>query len=428
LAWIAQSDGLPGMVYALAACDLDGAGETEIIVGGERELSSEEYVGYLRILKGITWNTQNEMMSIDNVVLSVCPYSPCADSGFQLLVGTGCYNSWWPEPMYYGYSISGDFHQLDSPTLDSGWTSRIGETSKIMVSDLNGDGVEDIVCGSDYTYFQHSGTSWSWDSSIRITVCSSESTHTAVSLKGTYCFPYPRAEFDRMEIGDYDNDGDPDVVISYHMDCDDDTPGLVALDAHTWNTKWRIDPDSAVATGLSICQLTSSTTTSLCVAYQNGIVRIKDGANGNDLAVSQQLPRINHFAIGNLDQDPMIEICLASDDTLYIYESPSITTDVEQTEQPSITRNFSLFQNYPNPFNPETTIRFNIPFPCKVSVSIYNIKGERVRVFERSYPIGIHTLTWDGKNSTGQDVASGIYFYRLTAIGYQETKKMVLVR
>jgi hypothetical protein len=89
---------------------------------------------------------------------------------------------------------------------------------------------------------------------------------------------------------------------------------------------------------------------------------------------------------------------------------------------------FCLFQNYPNPFNPQTNIRFDIPVVSDVTITIYSILGERVREFEKRCEAGTHTLMWDGKNSSGADIASGVYFYKLSAGTYQETRKMVLIR
>ncbi len=89
---------------------------------------------------------------------------------------------------------------------------------------------------------------------------------------------------------------------------------------------------------------------------------------------------------------------------------------------------FCLFQNYPNPFNPQTNIRFALPVACNVTITIYSILGEKVREFEKRYEAGTHTLMWDGKNSSGEEIASGVYLYKLSAGIYQDTKKMVLIR
>lgn len=90
---------------------------------------------------------------------------------------------------------------------------------------------------------------------------------------------------------------------------------------------------------------------------------------------------------------------------------------------------FALSQNYPNPFNPQTQIFFSLPTDANVMLSIYNILGENIRVLIDGHrTAGIQTVIWDGKNNKGQDAASGIYFYKLQANNFIETKKMSLIR
>ncbi|KAA3631181.1 MAG: T9SS C-terminal target domain-containing protein [Calditrichaeota bacterium] len=88
-----------------------------------------------------------------------------------------------------------------------------------------------------------------------------------------------------------------------------------------------------------------------------------------------------------------------------------------------------LTQNYPNPFNLETTISFRLPQAGKVSVSVFNILGQEVRNLVSEYKeAGVHTISWDGKNKSGSDVASGMYLYKLKTDDYLETKKMLLIK
>jgi hypothetical protein len=90
---------------------------------------------------------------------------------------------------------------------------------------------------------------------------------------------------------------------------------------------------------------------------------------------------------------------------------------------------FELHQNFPNPFNPETSIRFGLPAATYVSLTVYNTLGQQVSVLaDAPYPAGRHTIVWDGRNCSGVKVASGVYFYRLEAGSFNETKKMLLVK
>ena len=88
-----------------------------------------------------------------------------------------------------------------------------------------------------------------------------------------------------------------------------------------------------------------------------------------------------------------------------------------------------LGQNYPNPFNPETDIYFSLPQRRTVSLIVYNVLGQKVRVLaEEEMDAGLHTLHWDGKSQNGSLAASGVYFYRLKTETFDQTMKMVLMK
>jgi len=83
-----------------------------------------------------------------------------------------------------------------------------------------------------------------------------------------------------------------------------------------------------------------------------------------------------------------------------------------------------LAQNYPNPFNPTTNISFSLPAKSRVTILVFNILGQRVAtVTDQEYPAGNHIVMWNASN-----VASGVYFYRMTAAEKTQTKKMVVLR
>ena len=98
---------------------------------------------------------------------------------------------------------------------------------------------------------------------------------------------------------------------------------------------------------------------------------------------------------------------------------------------------FELAQNYPNPFNPETKISYSLPKDCDVKLTIYNIMGQKIRVLvDEHQTAGCKSVLWDGKNDSGDDAASGIYFYRIrvedpasSGVGdFSDTKKLMLLR
>ncbi|MBN2709443.1 MAG: T9SS type A sorting domain-containing protein [Calditrichaceae bacterium] len=126
----------------------------------------------------------------------------------------------------------------------------------------------------------------------------------------------------------------------------------------------------------------------------------------------------------NLDLDG-VERIGTWDIGAYEYDgSTGITTEKPIPDQ------FSLSQNFPNPFNPITNIEYQISNAEFVTLKIFDVLGrEVVTLVKKTMPAGIHTAQWNGKNTAGQRVGSGIYFYRLkTANGFMRIKKMIMMK
>jgi hypothetical protein len=104
--------------------------------------------------------------------------------------------------------------------------------------------------------------------------------------------------------------------------------------------------------------------------------------------------------------------------------------DVAQLQSGSVLpQAYGLSQNYPNVFNPETQIAYQLPQAGLVSLKVYNIKGELVRTLVDEYEeVGYHIAVWDGRNTNGEEVASGVYFYRMVSNDFKATKKMILLK
>lgn len=110
----------------------------------------------------------------------------------------------------------------------------------------------------------------------------------------------------------------------------------------------------------------------------------------------------------------------------FIFGNP---TDIIPIATPILPETFQLSQNYPNPFNPETNISFDIPFKSMVSIKIYNILGREITTLvENKLSAGKYSVTWDGADSNGRKVSSGIYLYRIDAGNFTETRKMILLK
>jgi len=175
---------------------------------------------------------------------------------------------------------------------------------------------------------------------------------------------------------------------------------------------------------------------------------------------------------GNIDQTPMFDPnnfylsdtspCIDAGDTSSIYNDPEdvsnpgnadwpslgglrndmgayggpsrmILTDtptsIGETQDKRIPKGFSLEQNYPNPFNPSTTIRYDLSTTSKVVLKIFNLRGQAIQTLvDREQQAGTYSIHWDGKDSHGQKVSSGIYIYRLQTGSQTQSRKMLVLK
>lgn len=110
-----------------------------------------------------------------------------------------------------------------------------------------------------------------------------------------------------------------------------------------------------------------------------------------------------------------------------------VTVDIDLTqtgiEEGELPLALALRQNYPNPFRSGTIIAFGLPAPSGVKLDIYNVAGRRVTtVFDGTLSAGWHTASWDGRDSNGNEVSAGMYFYRVESGSNNVARKMILVR
>lgn len=101
-----------------------------------------------------------------------------------------------------------------------------------------------------------------------------------------------------------------------------------------------------------------------------------------------------------------------------------VITGVDNYQNKSIPESFDLYQNYPNPFNPSTNIKYSIPKSSLISIKVYDIIGNEIKTLvNEEKQIGTYELTWNAAN-----LPSGVYFYRIQAGSFVETKKMILLK
>lgn len=109
--------------------------------------------------------------------------------------------------------------------------------------------------------------------------------------------------------------------------------------------------------------------------------------------------------------------------------SNQITYSVVSNDNNSVEPFRQLLGNYPNPFNPETTIFYNLESESRVELTIYNLKGQKVRsLVNELQPKGHHQIVWNGTDDNDKNCSSGVYFYKLRNGRFSSTKKMILMK
>ncbi len=109
---------------------------------------------------------------------------------------------------------------------------------------------------------------------------------------------------------------------------------------------------------------------------------------------------------------------------------PDMTTPLAIGEDgSSLPGIYALHQNYPNPFNPSTTIRYELAKTSMVNLTIYNVRGQKVKtLLDARQGLGKHAIEWDGRNDAYNPVASGVYFVKMKAGDFNMTRKMILIK
>lgn len=139
---------------------------------------------------------------------------------------------------------------------------------------------------------------------------------------------------------------------------------------------------------------------------------------------------------GNVDFSPFLDYCSPPIPYYPVICSnlppsdPTISPcKIAVTSEQKIPKAFAISQNYPNPFNPSTVIKYDLPEPGHVKITIYNILGQKVRtVVDEDQEAGYKSVNWDGKDDQGKDVSTGIYFYQIKAGDFSVAKKMILLK
>jgi len=212
-----------------------------------------------------------------------------------------------------------------------------------------------------------------------------------------------------------------DIYPGYHGEL----PLQLVLNTKAGGVQFTIDydPSQVLINGLSAGNMVSD----LVLDYNDNGEQIKGVIY--DFGLDEFGPAIGELV--TLD----IEINNAADNlsnALKLIDFEIVTVDAHKLNVEvlgELPETYQLNQNYPNPFNIKTLISFDMPYSSTVRMDIYNVLGQLVKELYDGYlDAGSHQLIWDGSNSGGDKVTSGIYFYRFQAEKFDKTMKMLLVK
>lgn len=117
------------------------------------------------------------------------------------------------------------------------------------------------------------------------------------------------------------------------------------------------------------------------------------------------------------------------EDGLFTDSTNCVTIFITSNDENDVEAQTTLLGNYPNPFNPQTFISYELKTSAHVSLSIYNVKGQRIKnLVDQQEKEGKHTVIWDGTDSNGKNVTSGLYFYKMKSGKFSSSRKMILLK
>lgn len=186
---------------------------------------------------------------------------------------------------------------------------------------------------------------------------------------------------------------------------------------------------------------TGSSSNSTSILYNDTwVLDLSDNTWTEDTNSKTPDPRGNaRLAETSLDGSSKLVLFGGNSDTEYFddtwlfgggdYLSKEVPGEQPKEAAAAVPLAFELKQNYPNPFNPSTEIVFSIPKGEMVVVKVYSILGEEVRTLVNDFKTaGQYSVSWDGKDSAGHKVSSGVYLYRLQTNSHMEVKKMTFLQ
>ena len=194
--------------------------------------------------------------------------------------------------------------------------------------------------------------------------------------------------------------------------------GLVRFDGTNWKTYNKSNSDLPSD---NLETVIVDSVGNLWIGTWNGLVKF----DGNHWTVYQTSNSdLEHNWVESLAFDKLNNLWIGTHNGISVYKEGGVILSAEEENNKQIPTNFTLSQNYPNPFNPNTTIEYSIPKRSHVTIKVYDLLGREIAtLINEEKPAGNYSVNFDGS-----DLSSGIYFYRLTASEFNQTKKLILIK
>ncbi len=246
-----------------------------------------------------------------------------------------------------------------------------------------------------------------------------------------YCPYFGRGGFpgiyDEVRIWDYARD-ESDIQSKMYVALDGDEPGLAgywSFNEGTGQEVFDLSPNDNMGYlyGGSI-RVPSSAPIKRWVMVPDRSGTISAGSN---LAVEVQFN-----GLGSISEIYTAELTVDSNDPVNSSFTLPVTLDLEVVaadNEVALPTEFALHQNYPNPFNPVTTISYAVPEQSKISLTVFDIRGQEViNLLNKENPPGNYEIYWNGQDQSGFQVSTGLYFARLESGEFSQTIKMVYLK